>query len=65
MDFVVKDAMIGGYALVAAPSENAVTGVKTFMVSHDGVVYEKNFGPETLEEFKKLEVFDPDITWKR
>ena len=63
MDFVVKGAMIGGYALVAAPAEYAVTGVKTFMVSHDGVVYEKDFGPETPEEFKKLEVFDPDMTW--
>src|SRR5262245_125584 len=41
MDFVVKEVMIGGFALVAAPAEYAVTGVKTFIVSHDGVVYEK------------------------
>jgi hypothetical protein len=63
MDYVVKGAMIGGFALAAAPSEYGVTGVKTFMVSNDGVVYEKDFGPKTLEEFKKLEIFNPDQTW--
>ena len=46
MDFVVKGAMIGGFALVAAPAEYRVTGVKTFIVSHDGIVYEKDLGPE-------------------
>jgi Protein of unknown function (DUF2950) len=63
MDFVVKGIMIGGFALVAAPSEYAVTGVRTFIVSHDGVVYEKDFGPTTLEEFEKMERFNPDKSW--
>jgi hypothetical protein len=63
MDYVVNGAMIGGFALVAAPAEYAVTGIKTFMVSNDGVVYEKDFGPKTLEEFKKMELFNPDETW--
>jgi hypothetical protein len=63
MDFVVKGVMIGGYALAAAPAQYGVTGVKTFMVSHDGVVYEKDFGSNTAEEFKKLERFNPDKTW--
>jgi hypothetical protein len=63
MDFVVKGVMIGGFALVAAPAEYGVTGVKTFIVSHDGVVYEKDFGPTTLEEFKKMELFNPDKSW--
>jgi len=63
MDFVVKGVMIGGFALVAAPAEYGVTGVKTFMVSHDGVVYEKDFGPQTLEAFKSMERFNPDKTW--
>ena len=40
--------MIGGFALVASPAEYRVTGVKTFIVSHDGVVYEKDLGPNTL-----------------
>jgi hypothetical protein len=63
MDFVVKDVMIGGFALVAAPAEYGVTGVKTFIVSHDGVVYERDFGPKTLDEFQKMERFNPDKSW--
>jgi hypothetical protein len=63
MDYVVKGAMIGGFALVAAPAEYAVTGVKTFIVSQDGVVYEKDFVPETLNEFQKMERFNPDKSW--
>jgi len=63
MDFVVKDVMIGGFALVAAPAEYGVTGVKTFIVSHDGVVYEKDFGPKTLDEFNNMERFNPDKSW--
>ena len=63
MDFVVKGVMIGGFALVAAPAEYGVTGVKTFIVSDDGVVYEKDFGPTTLEQFKAMELFNPDKSW--
>ena len=64
MDFVVHGVMIGGFALVAAPADYGVTGVKTFIVSHDGVVYEKDLGPKTLEQFKTMELFNPDATWK-
>ena len=64
MDYVVKGAMIGGFALAAAPAEYRVTGVKTFIVSNDGVVYEKDLGPKTLEEFKTMELFNPNKTWK-
>jgi hypothetical protein len=63
MDYVVKGIMIGGFALVAAPAEYGVTGVKTFIVSNDGVVYEKDFGPATFDEFKKMELFNPDKSW--
>ncbi|HQQ78437.1 MAG TPA: DUF2950 domain-containing protein [Thermoanaerobaculia bacterium] len=64
MDFVVKGVMIGGFALVAAPAEYRVTGVKTFMVSHTGVVYQKDLGEKTLEAFKAMERFNPDKTWQ-
>src|SRR5207237_3426611 len=47
-DFVVGDAMIGGFALAAAPAQHRVTGVETFIVGPDGVVYQKDLGPETL-----------------
>jgi hypothetical protein len=63
LDYVVKGAMIGGYALVAAPAEYEVTGIKSFLVSNDGVVYEKDMGPKSLEEFQKMQLFDPDKTW--
>ena len=63
MDFVVKGVMIGGFALVASPAVYSVTGVRTFIVSHDGVVYEKDLGPNTLDEFKKMERFNPDKSW--
>ena len=63
MDFVVKGVMIGGFALVASPAEYGVTGVKTFIVSHDGVVYEKDLGPKTLDEFNGMERFNPDKSW--
>ena len=63
MNFVVKGVMIGGFALVAAPAEYSVTGVKTFIVSHDGVVYEKDLGTKTLDEFKTMELFNPDKSW--
>ncbi len=63
MDYVIQGAMIGGFALVAAPAEYRVTGVKTFIVSQDGVVYQKDLGPNTLDMFKKMELFNPDKTW--
>ena len=63
MDFVVKGVMIGGFALVAAPAQYQVTGVRAFIVSHDGVVYDKDLGPKTLDEFKKMERFNPDRSW--
>jgi len=63
MNFVVKGVMIGGFALVASPAQYALTGVRTFIVSHDGVVYEKDLGSSTLEQFKQMELFNPDKTW--
>ena len=63
LNYVVEGVMIGGFALVAAPAEYRVTGVRTFMVSQDGVVYQKDLGPTTLEQFKSMEMFNPDKSW--
>jgi len=63
MDYVIKGVMIGGFALVASPATYGVTGINTFMVSYDGVVYEKDFGAETSEQFQKMELFNPDKSW--
>ena len=64
MDFVIKGAMIGGFALAAAPAQYRVTGVKTFIVGPNGVVYEKDLGPGTLKAFQSMDRFNPDKTWK-
>ena len=65
IDFVVNGAMIGGFALAAAPAEYRITGVKTFIVSYEGVVYQKDLGPDTLKIFKEMELYNPDKTWVR
>jgi hypothetical protein len=65
LDYVVNGIMIGGFALVAVPAEYRVTGVKTFMVSYDGVVYEKDLGPDSLNLAKNMERYNPDKTWHR
>jgi hypothetical protein len=64
MDFLVGGAMIGGFALAAAPAEYRVTGVQTFIVGPDGVVYEKDLGPDTLKTFQSMDRYNPDKTWK-
>ena len=63
MDYVVGGVMLGGFALVAAPAEYGETGLKTFMVSHTGVVYEKDLGPDTLQQFQQMDRFNPDKSW--
>jgi len=64
MDFVVGGAMIGGFALAAAPAEYRVTGVMTFIVGPDGVVYQKDLGPDTLKTFQSMDKYNPDKSWK-
>ena len=64
VDFVVEGAMIGGFALAAAPAEYRVTGVKTFIVSYEGTVYQKDLGPDSLQIFKAMELYNPDKSWK-
>jgi hypothetical protein len=63
MDYVVEGVMIGGFALAAAPAEYGETGVKSFMVSQDGVVYQKDLGPTSLTEFIRMDRFNPDKSW--
>ncbi|KAB2637729.1 MAG: DUF2950 domain-containing protein [Verrucomicrobia bacterium] len=64
IDFVVRKAMIGGFALAATPAEYQVTGVKTFIVSHTGIVYEKNLGAKSLDLFQNMERYNPDKSWQ-
>lgn len=63
INYVIEGAMIGGFALVAVPAEYGVTGVMSFMVSYDGVVYEKDLGPDSLSIVQKMALYNPDKTW--
>jgi hypothetical protein len=63
IDFVIEGVMIGGFALVGAPADYRVSGVMTFIVSHDGVVYQKDLGQKTLDQFRAMERYNPDKSW--
>ena len=64
MDYVVKGAMIGGFAMVAWPAEYGVSGVQALIVNHRGIVYEKDLGPQTATLARQTTRFNPDKTWK-
>jgi len=65
MDYIVKGRMMGGFALVAYPAEYDNSGVMTFIVNQDGVVYEKDLGPNTAGIAGNMTAFDPDQTWRK
>ena len=64
MDYVVKGAMIGGFAMVAWPAEYGVSGIQTLIVNHTGIVYEKDLGSQTATLARQMTRFNPDKTWK-
>jgi hypothetical protein len=64
-DYVVRGKMIGGFALVAYPAEYGNSGVMTFIVNQDGVVYQKDLGKKTTQAAKVMKSFDPDKTWEK
>jgi len=62
-DYIVNGMMIGGFAAVAWPARYGVTGVQTFMVSHDGIVYQKDLGPNTAKIAPTIKRYNPDKSW--
>lgn len=64
-DYVVNGKLFGGFAIVAYPAKYGVSGVMTFIVSHEGVVYEKDLGTGTAAKAKAMKAFNPDKTWKK
>lgn len=64
-DYVAKGYLLGGFAVVAWPAEYAVSGVKTFIVNHEGVVYERDLGERTAELAPALNAFNPDEGWSQ
>jgi hypothetical protein len=64
-NYVVDGKMTGGFAFVAYPAEYRVSGVMTFIVDQDGIVYEKDLGPRTAEIAKKLTSYDHNASWRK
>ncbi|HYJ40714.1 MAG TPA: DUF2950 domain-containing protein [Steroidobacteraceae bacterium] len=64
-DYLVNDQLLGGFAAVAFPAEYGNSGVMTFIVNHDGVVYSKDLGPETAKLALAIDTFDPGSDWKK
>ncbi|MBA4393614.1 MAG: DUF2950 domain-containing protein [Desulfobacca sp.] len=64
-DYVVEGKMIGGFALIAYPAKYGSSGVMTFIVNQNGMVYQKDLVKNTREEAQAIIVFDPDDSWKR
>jgi hypothetical protein len=63
--YIVDGRMIGGFAILAYPARYGSTGIKTFMISHDGVVWEQDLGPDTVQEAGAITTFDPGEGWVR
>ncbi len=65
LSYIVGGKMIGGFAVVAFPALYGSTGIHTFIVNHEGVVYRKDLGGETARIAMAMTAFDPDATWKK
>lgn len=65
IDYIIRGKMIGGFALVAYPAEYGNSGVMTFVVNHDGDVFEKDLGPRTPVIASRMTTYNPDRTWKK
>jgi len=63
--YLVNGKMIGGFAIVAYPAKFGVSGIMTFLVNHDGVVYQKDLGKSTEAEALRMRRFNPDAGWKK
>jgi hypothetical protein len=63
MDYMISGNLSRGFALVAWPAGYDVTGVMTFMVNHDGTVYQRDLGPETDQLAREMTRYDPDESW--
>jgi hypothetical protein len=64
-DYLVRGKLIGGFAVVAWPAKYANSGIMTFIVNHDGVVYQKDLGDSTALRAGEIKRFNPDKTWTR
>lgn len=64
-EYLIKGKMIGGFAVIAYPARYGASGIKTFTVDHDGVVFEKDLGQDTAAVAPRINAYNPDSTWKQ
>ena len=64
-NYVVNGELLGGFGMIAFPAEYGSSGVMTFIVNHDGVVYSRDLGPDTSKEAMAIKEFNPDSMWKK
>ena len=64
-DYIVDGKMIGGFAVIAYPTKYGVSGFKTFVVNHDGIVFETDFGEDTLDVVQNIAIFNPDEDYQK
>jgi len=64
-DYMVGDKLLGGFAIVAWPARYRVSGVTTFIVNHDGVVYEKDLGANGASVASAMSRYNPDPSWRK
>jgi hypothetical protein len=65
MNYIANGKMIGGFALVAYPAQYGNSGVMTFLVNHDGQVFQKDLGSRTERIASRMSSFNPDRTWAK
>lgn len=64
-NYIINGRLIAGFAMIAYPAEYGTSGVMSFIVNHNGVIYEKNLGPETSKAALRINEFNPDASWKK
>jgi len=64
-EYFIKGKMIGGFAVIAYPARYGASGIQTFIVNHDGVVFEKDIGQDTAAVAPRIDRYNPDATWKQ
>ena len=64
-DYIVGGKLLGGFAVLAYPAKYGVSGIMTFIVNHDGIIYEADLGPETERRVEAIVAYDPDQNWAK
>lgn len=64
-NYISNGRMTNGFALIAWPASYGASGIMTFIVDQDGIVFQKDLGPKTATIAAAMKLFDPDLSWAR